>query len=214
MTLFIQSFRYAAEPFFFAHQKEKGDRKVYADVMKYFIIFGLIIFLGVMMYIDIAKYFIAEDYREGLAVVPILLLANLFLGIIYNLSIWYKLTDKTSYGAYLTIFGAVVTIILNVLLIPLIGYLGAAWATFACYFLMAVASYILGQKYFFVEYQTKRIILYFAVAVGIYIGRSFVPITAGYLSFAINSILFLAFVAWVSYMENLHIILKRIILRK
>jgi O-antigen/teichoic acid export membrane protein len=214
MSLFIQSFRYAAEPFFFAHQTENGERKVYADVMKYFVIFCLTIFLGIMMYIDIAKYFIAEEYRMGLVVVPILLLANLFLGIIYNLSIWYKLTDKTSLGAYLTIFGAVVTIVLNGLLIPRIGYLGAAWATFACYFLMAVASYILGQKYYHVEYQLKRIFLYFAVALGIYFGRSFISITDFYLSIGLNTILFFGFISWITYTEKIHIILKRMIFRK
>ena len=99
MTLFIQMFRYAAEPFFFSQAKEKNAKETYAKVMKYFVIFGLLIFLFVMLYIDVIKYFIGADYREGLKIVPIILLANLFLGIIYNLSVWYKLTNKTKFGA-------------------------------------------------------------------------------------------------------------------
>ncbi|MEA3317636.1 MAG: oligosaccharide flippase family protein, partial [Bacteroidota bacterium] len=121
MTLFIQMFRYAAEPFFFSRMKDKNAKVLYADVMKYFIVFGLLIFLGVTLYIDIFKHYIGSNFHSGLRIVPIVLLANLFLGIIYNLSIWYKLNNKTKYGAYIAIFGALVTLGLNFLLVPKIG---------------------------------------------------------------------------------------------
>ncbi len=214
MTLFIQAFRYAAEPFFFSQKNDVGVNKVYADVMKYFVIFGLVIFLGVMLYIDIAKYFIADNYREGLIIVPILLIANLFLGIIYNLSIWYKLTDKTQYGAYLAVFGAIVTIVLNIILIPIFGYLGAAWATFACYFLMMIASFVLGQKYFHINYETKRILLYFSAALAVYFASIFIAFDSQFLVLLIKTGLLIAFVSWVSYRENIHLMIKKIILKK
>lgn len=164
MTIAIQGFKYAAEPFFFSYAKESDARKVYADVMKYFVIVCSLIFLAVMLYIDIAKYFVGKEYYEGLKIVPILLLANMFLGIFYNLSIWYKLTDKTRFGAYLSIFGAVITIVLNILLIPVLGYMGSAWATFACYGSMMVLSYFIGQKHYHVNYNVSRILTYMFVA--------------------------------------------------
>jgi O-antigen/teichoic acid export membrane protein len=119
MTIVIQGFKYAAEPFFFSHAKESDSRDIYADVMKYFVIVCSLIFLAVMVYIDVVKYMVGHAYWGGLKVVPILLLANMSLGIFYNLSIWYKLTDKTRYGAYLSIFGAIITLILNSTLIPI-----------------------------------------------------------------------------------------------
>ncbi len=164
MTLFIQMFRYAAEPFFFAEAKKKDAKQVYADVMKFFVIFCLIIFLGVMMYIDVVKYFIGPDFRSGLRIVPIVLMANLFLGVFYNLSIWYKLNNLTLYGAIIAIIGALITIVLNVILIPEIGYYGSAWAHFFCYFAMMMISYFWGRKVFPVNYDIRRILLYTTLA--------------------------------------------------
>ena len=162
MILFIQTFRFAAEPFFFAQEKDGGSRKIYADVMKYFTIIMAIIFLGVTIFYDVIKGFLGSEYHDerGFLVVSILLLANLFLGIYYNLSIWYKLTEKTKYGAYLSIFGAIITLSLNFTLIPVLGFVGCAWATLICYFSMTVASYYLGKRHFSVPYQVKRIALY------------------------------------------------------
>ncbi|HIE15686.1 MAG TPA: polysaccharide biosynthesis protein, partial [Bacteroidales bacterium] len=168
MTLFIQMFRYAAEPFFFSQAKEKDAKKTYAKVMKYFVIFGLLIFLFVMLYIDLIKYFIGADYREGLKIVPIILLANLFLGIIYNLSVWYKLTNKTKFGAYIALIGAVITIVLNVVLIPKIGYMGSAWATFFCYFSMMIISFFWSRKTYKINYDFKDLLLYFTLALAIF----------------------------------------------
>ena len=129
MSLFIQAFRYAAEPFFFAYAGKSDARKVYAVVLKFFVIFCVFIFLLVTLFIDFFKYFVGDEFRAGLEVVPILLLANLCLGIYVNLSIWYKLTDRTLMGALVSLAGAALTIALNIWWIPLFGYVGSAWAT-------------------------------------------------------------------------------------
>ena len=170
MTLFIQTFRFAAEPFFFAQQKEGNSRKIYADVMKYFTIIMAIIFLGVTIFYDVIKGFLGSEYHDerGFLVVSILLLANLFLGIYYNLSIWYKLTEKTKYGAYLSIFGAIITLWLNFTLIPIVGFVGSAWATLASYFSMTIASYYLGKKHFPIPYNIKRTGGYLFGMLGVY----------------------------------------------
>lgn len=157
MTLAIQAFRMAAEPFFFSTYKETNAQQVYARVMNYFVMTCCVIFLGVMLHINLIEFLLGEEYRQGLYVVPILLLANLFLGIYLNLSIWYKLVDKTVYGIAFTFLGAFVTIWLNILWIPKYGFLGSAYATFACYFLMALFCYIVGQKYYKVPYNTIKI---------------------------------------------------------
>lgn len=177
MTLFIQTFRYAAEPFFFNQHKSNDNKKVYADVMKYFTIIMIVIFLGVAIFYDFVIGFLGESYHDerGFLVVSILLLANLFLGIFYNLSIWYKLTEKTKYGAYLSIFGAIITLVLNFVLIPIIGFVGSALATLVCYFSMSVASYRIGKKHFPIPYNLKTIGLYIFNMLGIYIIIYFYP---------------------------------------
>lgn len=158
MTLAIQAFRYAAEPFFFSRASDKNSPQLFADIMKWFVLVCLLIFLVVSLNIDLVKYFLGnEKYWEGLAVVPILLLANLFLGVYYNLAVWFKLTDKTYWGIYISLIGVAITITGNILLIPLMGYLGAAWVTLACYFSVALISYRLGHKYFPVPYPIGKI---------------------------------------------------------
>ncbi|MGZ5010112.1 MAG: lipopolysaccharide biosynthesis protein [Methylobacter sp.] len=168
MSLFIQAFRYAAEPFFFAYAGKSDARQVYAVVLKFFVIFCVFIFLLVTLFIDFFKYFVGDEFRAGLEVVPILLLANLCLGIYINLSIWYKLTDRTLMGAFVSIAGAALTIVLNVWWIPLFGYVGSAWATLACYGSMAIVSYLLGQKYYPVKYDVTRLIGYIGLGIGLY----------------------------------------------
>lgn len=175
MTLFIQTFRFAAEPFFFAQAKNKDNKQLYARVMHYFVIFCSVIFLGVMLYIDIVKLFIGSDFREGLPVVPILLMANFFLGIFFNLSIWYKLNNKTQYGAWLALGGALITLILNIILIPIMGYMGAAWTTLICYFAMMIASYILGQKYFPIPYNLVKTGFYIILAPTLWLISLYIP---------------------------------------
>ena len=168
MTIFVQAFKYAAEPFFFSKSKDRDARETYAEVMTVFVLVCSIIFTGIMLYMDVVQYFVGPAYRVGLPIVPILLLANLFLGIFYNLSIWYKLTGQTKFGAYIAIFGAIITLALNLLLIPRFDYMGAAWTTFACYFSMMVVSYLLGQKHYPVDYNIKKIFFYILFAVAVY----------------------------------------------
>lgn len=169
MTIFIQAFRFAAEPFFFSQSADKNSKKVYAIVMKYFVIFCSFLFLGTMMNLDWIKYFVGEDYRVGLGVVPILLLANLCLGVVYNLSIWYKLSNNTRFGAVIAIIGAVVTIAVNVVFVPKFSYMACAWATLAAYATMMIISYILGQKHFPIKYNLRAMLVFLVLALGFYI---------------------------------------------
>jgi O-antigen/teichoic acid export membrane protein len=171
ITLFIQAFRMGAEPFFFKQAEGQNPQKVYARVMKFFVITITTMFLVVAMYIDIWKYFLSTDpeklkiYWTGLKVVPILLLANMFLGIYYNLSIWYKLTHKTIAGAYITLMGAAITLIINFIFIPYFSYMACAWATFFCYGSMMVISFIWGQKDYRIPYAWKKLCAYIVIVV-------------------------------------------------
>ncbi len=171
ITLFIQAFRMGAEPFFFKQAEGQNPQKVYARVMKFFVITITIMFLVVALYLDIWKYFLSTDpeklkiYWTGLKVVPILLLANMFLGIYYNLSIWYKLTHKTIAGAYITLIGAALTLVINYFFIPYFGYMACAWATFLCYFSMMVMSFIWGQKDYKIPYAWKKLSAYIIIVV-------------------------------------------------
>jgi O-antigen/teichoic acid export membrane protein len=202
MTLFIQMFRYAAEPFFFAQRKEENAKQVYADVMKYFILFGLFIFLGVTLFADVVKYFIGPDYWEGLFILPIVLLANLLLGIVFNLSIWYKLNDMTRYGAYIGLAGAAVTILMNVLLVPQLSYLGAAIGHLSAYVLMVILSYIWGQKFYRIDYQMRRIGFYTVLTIALFVVGYYLPVEGKGLSFGINLVLFLVFCTIVFFRER------------
>jgi O-antigen/teichoic acid export membrane protein len=168
MTLFIQAFRYAAEPFFFNQFGKDQAKETYAMVTKYFTITCAVVFLGVMMYLDIFKHFIGVNYHSGLKVVPVLLTANMCLGIFFNLSMWYKMSGKTSYGLFFTLFGAALTVVLNILLVPQMGYMGAAWATLGCYASMMMASYFIGQMNYRIPYETGRILLYIVLAYAFY----------------------------------------------
>lgn len=168
MMLFIQMFRYAAEPFFFKESGKQNAKETYSRVMSWFVIFTWFIFLGVTLYLDIFKYFIGPNYWTGLAVVPVVLSAKLFLGIFYNLSVWYKLTNKTLYGALIALIGALITIALNILLIPRIGYMGSAWANFFCYLAIMIISYFWGRRIYPVAYNLKKILAYTLLAVFLY----------------------------------------------
>lgn len=202
MNLFIQAFRYSFEPFFFSHYKGEDSKMTYALVMKYFVIFGLLIFLSVMLYIGIAKYFIGSRYYEGLRIVPFILMGYFFQGIFYTLSLWYKLTDKTSYGAKLALLGAVVTIGLNVLFIPVMGYMASALAFLIASVVMTVASYLLGQKHFPVKYDLKRVALYFGVALVLYIVGVNVNVPNHIIHYGIRTIVIIIFLAFVVVKEK------------
>jgi O-antigen/teichoic acid export membrane protein len=172
ITIMIQAFRMAAEPFFFNKSKDENAQKTYARVMKFFVIACCFMFLFIGLFLDAFRWifvtFANPRWTEGLEVVPLLALGNIFLGIYYNLSVWYKLTNKNMYGAYITICGASITIVLNIVLIPIWHYTGAAVATFCCYLFMMVSSYLLGQKYYPIPYAVKKLISYITLVVIIY----------------------------------------------
>ncbi|HRE64561.1 MAG TPA: polysaccharide biosynthesis C-terminal domain-containing protein [Ferruginibacter sp.] len=173
VTIMIQAFRMAAEPFFFNQSKNENAQRTYARVMKFFVIACCFMFLFVALFLDVFRWIFTElankQWAEGLEVVPLLALGNIFLGIYYNLSIWYKLTNKNIYGAYITIVGAIITIVLNIVLIPVLHYAGAALATFSCYLVMMILSYKLGQKFYPVPYSIKKLAAYIVLVVIIYL---------------------------------------------
>ncbi|KAF0198365.1 MAG: polysaccharide biosynthesis protein [Bacteroidetes bacterium] len=202
MTLFVQTYRYAAEPFFFDQAGKSDARKTYATMMHYFILVCLFIFLGIMLYIDLVMVFVGKDFREGVGIVPILLLANLFLGVFYNLSVWFKLTDRTKTGAAISLAGAAITLILNFILIPVMGYMGAAWATLICYASMMVISYLAGQKHYPVSYNLKSALKYSLLTAAIYT-ISVVPLTEmPWQKYVINSAMLVLFSAYVFHTER------------
>lgn len=173
IVIFIQTFRMGAEPFFFKNASNENAKSTYARIMNLFVIACCFCYLGVVLYLDIWKYFMSvqkhPEYLQGLVVVPILMLSKIFLGIYYNLSIWYKLTNKNSTGAVITIVGALITLLVNYLLIPSLGFLACAWATVACYGTMMLMSYFLGQKHYPIPYEWKKVLGYIGVSVGLYI---------------------------------------------
>lgn len=208
MALFIQAFRFSFEPFLFSHYKNEDSKKVYAVIMKYFVILGLIIFLGVMFYMDVLKFFIGSvqsGYHEGIKVVPWLLMGNLFLGIFYTQSLWYKLTDQTYFGARFAIVGAVITIALNFLLIPRFGYMACGYAFFTASLVMTVISYFVGQKYFPVKYDLKEIGTYLIVALILYEVSRFIVLNDKILKVGFNTFLFIVFfmVIWLKEKADL-----------
>ncbi len=163
ITLFIQAFKMAAEPFFFSQSKEKNAPVLYARVMKWFVITLSLAFLFSALYLDVLQFMIGVSYRSGLTIVPILLFANICLGIYYNLSVWYKLTERMRIGLYITSFGALITLTGNYIFIPLYGMYAAAWTTLVCYASMVIITYLIGQRYFPVPYPVKRILTYLSL---------------------------------------------------
>jgi O-antigen/teichoic acid export membrane protein len=201
MSLFIQAFRYAAEPFFFAQAKQRNAPATYAAVLNYFVIFCVFIFLLVTLYLDLFQYFIGEAFREGLVVVPILLLANLFLGVYVNLSVWYKLTDRTLMGAYVAIAGAALTVGLLFWWVPLMGYVGAAWATLVCYVTMTCVSYWLGQRYYPAPYDLPRAVGYIALGLTLYSSQRILDAAPALPTWLSGTALLAIFLAIVYYFE-------------
>lgn len=168
MSLFATAFNYAAEPFFFKSYKDKDSTVLYAHILKAFVIAGCFVFLGICLFLDQAKYLIGDGYWEGMNIVPVLLMAYLFLGIYYNISIWYKLKDKTFMGAVISIAGAIITIVANILLIPTIGAIGAAWSALICFILMCAMAYFTGKRNLEIPYDIKNIFIYIFGAVILY----------------------------------------------
>lgn len=203
VTILLQAYRYAAEPFFFSQMKNEDRNKVYVNVMNLFIAVVCFVFLFVSLNIDVFKYFIQnESYWAGLPVVPILLMANVFLGIYYNQSVWYKLSGKTQFGAYIAIVGALTTIAINLVFIPKYGYLASAWATLIVYFLQMILSYFLGQRFYPIPYNQKKFLLYIGVSFALfYIGNSFVT-SSSLFNLLFHNLLVLVFISMVYLLER------------
>lgn len=213
MVMFTQAFRYAYEPFIFSQAKEDGEgkKRAYCDAMKYFIIFGLLIFLGVMYYLPVLKYFIAPDFWSGLAVVPVMMLAELCFGVFFNLSLWYKLTDRTQWGMYFSLLCFALMLGLNLWFVPAIGipygYMGSAYAALISYFVVMVVSYFVGRHYYPLPYQLKRIAFYTVTAVALYmVGEWITAVSPTWVAYSIKSILLVAYCGVVAAFEEIPLV--------
>lgn len=202
MNLGIQAFRYAAEPFFFSNASDKNSPALFAKVNHYFIVVGCIVLLGVSINLDIFKHFIGKNFWEGLPIVPILLLAYLFLGIYYNLSIWFKLINKTYFGTYITLGGVAITIGANYLLIPIYGYMGSSWAALLCYTFMTIACYFLGQKYYPIPYTLMKDTGYLLGTVALIYIIYAIPVADPFLASSFHILVLFAFVGTIYFLER------------
>lgn len=197
MAMFTQAFRYAYEPFVFGKDCEGDNRSMYAAAMKYFLIFSLLAFLAVMFYLDLLRHLVARGYWEGLGVVAIVMLAEICKGIYFNLSFWYKLTDKTYWGAYFSLIGCAIIVALNILFVPVYGYLASAWASVAGYAVILLLSYWIGQKEYPIHYDLKSLGLYALMAAVLYVIGEHVPIPHLALRLTFRSVLLLLFIAYI-----------------
>ena len=209
MAMITQAFRYAYEPFVFGNNNDKDSRNTYAKAMKFFIIFTLLAFLVVMAYIDLLKYIIGRDYWEGLKVVPVVMAAEIMMGIYFNLSFWYKLIDKTIWGAWFSGIGCVVLITVNVLFVPRYGYMACAWAGFMGYASAMTISYLVGQKKYPINYPLKEIVFYVALAAVLYIGIGYsnrlLPLWAALAMNTVIVFLFIAYIVKKDFNKNMNI---------
>lgn len=217
MMMFTQAFRYAYEPFIFSKAARQGEDKTqaYCDAMKYFVIFGLAIFLGVMYFLPILKHFISPAYWEGLRVVPIMMIADLCFGVYFNLSLWYKLTDRTRWGMYLSLLGFVLMLGGNLILVPAIGmpdgYIGSAWAALISYAGIMTVSYLLGRKYYPIPYEVKRIGCYAILAAILWgIGSVCDFPYAMWGTYIVRTLLLALYVLVVVYYENIPVLSSRL----
>ncbi|MCR4765149.1 MAG: lipopolysaccharide biosynthesis protein [Bacteroidaceae bacterium] len=197
MAMLTQAFRYAYEPFVFGKSRDKDNKKVYAEGMKFFIIFTLLAYLAVVFYLDILKYLIGEDYWEGLKVVPVVMMAEIFMGIYFNLSFWYKLIDETHWGASFSIIGCITLVLVNVFFIPKYSYMACAWAGFCGYGVAMLLSYMIGQKKYPINYDLKAIGNYVILAVILYIVAYVVVIDNLWIRLFFRTLLLLVFVAFI-----------------
>jgi O-antigen/teichoic acid export membrane protein len=202
MNLVIQAFRFAAEPFFFSNAREKDSRHLFAMVNHYFIVTCCLLLLAIGVNLDVLKHFLrSEAYWEGLSVVPILLTAYLFLGVYYNLSVWFKLTDRTYYGTIISLGGAAVTIIANYVLIPIAGYVGSSWAALICYFSIAAACYLTGQRFYPIPYRVGTDLTYIVLTVLLVYAVNTLPLE-GMTQFVVHNLIVLAVAAFVFLVER------------
>ena len=198
MAMITQAFRYAYEPFVFGKAKDKDNRDTYAKAMKYFVVFTLLAFLAVIGYMDLLKYLIGPDYWSGLRVVPIVMAAEIMMGVYFNLSFWYKLIDKTIWGAWFSGAGCLVLVLVNVIFVPRYGYMACAWAGFAGYGTAMLLSYFVGQRHYPINYPVKDMAVYVVVAVVLCLvmrrANASLPMLG---ALAVNTVLLLAFAAMI-----------------
>lgn len=200
MSMIMQAFRYAYEPFVFGKAKDKDSKETYGQAMKYYIIFTLLAFLVVMGYMDILQNIIAKDYREGLKVVPVVMFGSILTGVFFNLSFWYKLIDKTIWGAYLSGIGCIVIIGINVIFVPRYGYMACAWAGFMGNAVAVILSYIAGQKYYPIRYPLKSIFVYVVITLFFFAGITWTNAhLATPLALVANTVIILLFVGHIAY---------------
>ena len=202
MAMITQAFRYAYEPFVFGGKRDTADKENQAKVMKYFIIFTLLAFLAVVMYMPLLKHLISPAYWEGLRVVPIVMMAEIFMGIYFNLSFWYKLIDETWWGAIFSAIGCVVLLAINFIFVPKYGYMACAWGGFAGYGTCMILSYFVGQKKAPIPYNLKSAFLYFAITIALYFAQQSIHIESTVWTLVVNTVLLLVFVAFICWMEN------------
>lgn len=202
MALFIQMFRFAAEPFFFERAKHANAKETYAFVMKYFVITMLIVYLGINLYISAIQYIVGSNYREAMIVVPIISMGYLLYGIYINHSIWYKLNDLTIYAVYITIVGAAITVLINLLLVPSFGYMASAWAHIASYGAMLIMSFIFARNHFKIEYDMKSLLPYFIIAIGMVLFRQFYHYHNLVTELSINTVFIIVFILFSQYKDK------------
>ena len=202
MAMITQAFRYAYEPFVFAGGKGEKSKESQALVMKYFVMFTLLAFMVVVCYIDLFKYIIRSDYWEGLRAVPIVMMAEILMGVYFNLSFWYKLTAKTYWGAIMSAIGCAVLVLVNVILVPKIGYMACAWGGLAGYGTCVLLSFFIGQRHYHVPYPVAAILGWFAFAFALYAASTMVNIDNLWLRLGYNTLLLLVFIAAILYSER------------
>jgi O-antigen/teichoic acid export membrane protein len=202
ITLFTQAYRYAAEPFFFRHANDDNAKQTQSEVTKWFTIAAAVGMLAILLFLDIVKYFLGKGFHSGIGVVPILLVANLLLGVYYNFSVWFRLKDRTGLGAWISLAGAAITIVLNILWIPLYGYTGAAWVTLICYLFMSWATWVTGQKHYPVPYQLGRMMLYTVSALGLWAAAEWLcPFLPASIQWSVRLLLFAGYLVMVWWLE-------------
>jgi O-antigen/teichoic acid export membrane protein len=202
MAMITQAFRYAYEPFVFGGKRDTADKETQAKVMKYFIVFTLLAFLAVVMYMPILKHIIKSDYWEGLRVVPIVMMAEIFMGIYFNLSFWYKLIDETWWGAVFSAIGCAVLLAINFIFVPRFGYMACAWGGFAGYGTCMVLSYFVGQKKAPIPYDVLSAFMYFAVAMALFFAQKYIHFESAVLTLVVNTVLLLVFIAFICLKEK------------
>lgn len=202
MALFIQSYRLAFEPFFFKEGKDKASKELYGRILKYFVIFGMVIFVGILQFTDVINMIFPVQYEEGNIIIPFVLMGQLMFGVYYSLSLWYKLTDKTHYGAFISGFGAGLVLLGNVLTVPMFGYIGAAISSLLAFTLMAVTSYIIGQKHYFIPYPVWNIVKHMCIGIVVVIATKYLIEGHNLFHIVLKGTIFACYLALLYFLER------------